>query len=477
MGNQRIYQSFVRTTPSQAGNSPFTARPPAVPARQNAQAPPTRKEGENEDFNRSKFEASGLQLQGERNSLIPVRQERLGGSQARMDDYWAQRLEKASRGSTQTTPEPENRTGLPDQLKAGVESFSGMSLDHVRVHYNSPKPAQVQSYAFAQGRDIHVAPGQAKHLQHEAWHVVQQAQGRVKPTRKVKDGVLGNDDQRLEHEADVMGAKAAAGAMQGGERWLAPHPDALERAETVLQSVKIPKTEYIGGDANESHIHQYSGGFHLKLGSHRFNIVQNGKVYAESLKMAKEALKNIEGKRAAWATEMLEMIDAMVAEYGGKQEESSEDEEDVKPGPSVHKAYGDPKPSKEGKALIEEGLSKGEYPPSRKKGKEPAHNEDLVGSSQSVSELLDDFKEESDQPPQKQSKKEAQEILDQQKPSSSQIRSKSPANKKKELVTPRESEKLKRRTGLTLSPGTLISIAVVLVALLAFYYGYGRSAR
>ena len=30
-----------------------------------------------------------------------------------------------------------NRTGLPDNLKNGIENLSGMSMDHVKVHYNS----------------------------------------------------------------------------------------------------------------------------------------------------------------------------------------------------------------------------------------------------------------------------------------------------------------------------------------------------
>ncbi|MBS1189275.1 MAG: hypothetical protein H6R10_1067 [Rhodocyclaceae bacterium] len=102
----------------------------------------------------------------------------------------------------------KNQTGLPDNLKAGVESLSGMSMDHVRVHYNSSQPAQLNALAYAQGTDIHVAPGQEQHLPHEAWHVVQQAQGRVKPTRQMKAGVPVNDDRGLEREADVMGAKA-----------------------------------------------------------------------------------------------------------------------------------------------------------------------------------------------------------------------------------------------------------------------------
>jgi hypothetical protein len=104
--------------------------------------------------------------------------------------------------------EQENRTGLPDQLKSGVENLSGMSMDHVKVHYNSPQPAQLNALAYAQGSDIHVAPGQEKHVPHEAWHVVQQAQGRVQPTTQMKEGTPVNNDPNLEHEADVMGAKA-----------------------------------------------------------------------------------------------------------------------------------------------------------------------------------------------------------------------------------------------------------------------------
>jgi len=101
-----------------------------------------------------------------------------------------------------------NRTGLPDQLKSGVESLSGMSLDDVRVHYSSPKPAQLNALAYAQGTDIHVAPGQERHLPHEAWHIVQQKQGRVRPTMQMKIGIPVNDDAGLEKEADVMGSRA-----------------------------------------------------------------------------------------------------------------------------------------------------------------------------------------------------------------------------------------------------------------------------
>lgn len=125
---------------------------------------------------------------------------------------------KAMDASPVQRQEKANNTGLPNQLKSGIESLSGMSMDNVKVHYNSDKPAQLNAHAYAQGTDIHVAPGQEQHLPHEAWHVVQQAQGRVKPTMQMKASVPVNDDPGLEHEADVMGAKAnALGSTEGAQ--------------------------------------------------------------------------------------------------------------------------------------------------------------------------------------------------------------------------------------------------------------------
>ena len=107
----------------------------------------------------------------------------------------------------QRFPIQRNGTGIPDGLKTGMEQVSGMSLDHVKVHYNSSKPASVQAHAYAQGNTVHLASGQEKHLPHELGHVIQQAQGRVKPTTEV-NGMKVNDSPALEKEADGMGAKA-----------------------------------------------------------------------------------------------------------------------------------------------------------------------------------------------------------------------------------------------------------------------------
>lgn len=115
--------------------------------------------------------------------------------------------EDTVQGQFDAPVQKKNETGMPDHLKAGIEELSGFSMDDVRVHYNSDKPATVQALAYTQGTDIHVAPGQERHLPHEAWHVAQQMAGRVEPTTEV-GGMPVNDNPALEHEADVMGAKA-----------------------------------------------------------------------------------------------------------------------------------------------------------------------------------------------------------------------------------------------------------------------------
>ena len=145
----------------------------------------------------------------------------------------------------------ENNTGLPDDLKTGIENLSGMSMDDVKVHYNSDKPAQLQAHAYAEGTDIHVGPGQEKHLPHEAWHVVQQKQGRVKPTVQMKGKVNVNDDAGLEKEADVMGEKAAqvvgngqnSGTVPGS---LVPAPmetSTVQRLEEVKQLYPVKQAD------------------------------------------------------------------------------------------------------------------------------------------------------------------------------------------------------------------------------------------
>ena len=100
-----------------------------------------------------------------------------------------------------------NKTGMSAQLKNGMETLSGMDLSDVRVHHNSAKPAQLNAHAYTQGAEIHMAPGQAKHLPHEVGHVVQQRLGRVRPTTQYAGQAI-NDSPVLERQATAWGKAA-----------------------------------------------------------------------------------------------------------------------------------------------------------------------------------------------------------------------------------------------------------------------------
>lgn len=171
-------------------------------------------------------------------------------------------------------PRP-NRTGLPDRLKAGVEALSGVAMDDVRVHRNSSAPAKLGALAYAQGTEIHLGPGQEEHLPHEAWHVVQQKQGRVQTTRRSKGGVGINDDPVLEREADSMPARsrrqasaptpAGAVASHASARLVQLQPITKEAAEEALAQHApafdaLPHTIITpwGNDPEDSNCHGYT---------------------------------------------------------------------------------------------------------------------------------------------------------------------------------------------------------------------------
>ncbi|MGK0413749.1 MAG: hypothetical protein ACJA1B_001957 [Polaribacter sp.] len=153
--------------------------------------------------------------------------------QAMADTYSAQQY--------QTIQRQENNTGLPDNLKSGMENLSGLSMDDVKVHRNSDKPAQLNAHAYAQGTDIHLGPGQEKHLPHELGHVVQQKEGRVKPTKQLKGKTNINDDKGLEKEADVLGNKA----LNYNEN------SAIQKKETINISTNVAQRD-VGDDVDST---------------------------------------------------------------------------------------------------------------------------------------------------------------------------------------------------------------------------------
>jgi hypothetical protein len=109
----------------------------------------------------------------------------------------------------------------------------------VRIHRGSTLPAEVRGASFTVGGDIHLGPGQEATLAHEAWHVVQQRQGRVAPTTRIRAAAV-NLSSALEHEADVMGRRARAMPI-GASRVPRPAQSAIS-APPVMQGFRIDKS-------------------------------------------------------------------------------------------------------------------------------------------------------------------------------------------------------------------------------------------
>lgn len=119
------------------------------------------------------------------------------------------KLDRQSAHSEAKSSNSPGKAPLPENIRTGAEQLSGHSMENVQVHQNSPEPQKIGANAFAIGNDIHLGPGGEKHLPHEVWHVVQQKQGRVKPTIQA-NGIGINNDDILEKEADQMGLKLSA---------------------------------------------------------------------------------------------------------------------------------------------------------------------------------------------------------------------------------------------------------------------------
>ncbi len=121
--------------------------------------------------------------------------------------------------SEDPSPSPiQAKTAGAGGALAKMERAFGQDFSKVRLFPDSRRAADMGAVAFTQGSDVHFSPGSWQPhsaagqalLGHELAHVVQQRQGRVKPTGRIGGAPL-NDSPTLEQEADRMGARAAAG--------------------------------------------------------------------------------------------------------------------------------------------------------------------------------------------------------------------------------------------------------------------------
>lgn len=196
----------------------------------------------------------------------------------------------------------ENKTGLPDNLKVGIENLSGYSMDDVKVHYNSEKPAQLQAHAYTQGTDIHLGPGEERHLPHEAWHVVQQKEGRVKPTMQMKDKVNINNVDGLEKEADIMGGRARRTDSQTHTNMAfdtspIPHHSLLQRPQRTHLDQVASSRRNIPTEAREVKSRRETDSvYNVQAGREPIQraVVVGGELWAVEENMANSPLNNLD---------------------------------------------------------------------------------------------------------------------------------------------------------------------------------------
>jgi hypothetical protein len=129
---------------------------------------------------------------------------------------------KAAPAAESIAPAPSGGgAALPRPVLTQMNDAFGTDFSAVRVHEGDRVPA-VGALAYAQGADVHFAPGQydrgstrgTELIGHELAHVVQQSQGRVAAGPLAKGAAI-NEDPALEREADEMGARAARGESVG----------------------------------------------------------------------------------------------------------------------------------------------------------------------------------------------------------------------------------------------------------------------
>lgn len=117
---------------------------------------------------------------------------------------FAEKTQKKQSGNQST--KQVNHTGIPTQLKERMEQSTGLSMDDVRVHYNSYLPEKLDALAYTCGNQVEISPGQEHCLPHELGHVVQQKLGLVRANAMHASGVAMNTEDALENQADEIGA-------------------------------------------------------------------------------------------------------------------------------------------------------------------------------------------------------------------------------------------------------------------------------
>jgi hypothetical protein len=141
---------------------------------------------------------------------------------------------------------------LPNELRGQMERTFGTDFSTVRYR-ETAAPEQLDADAFAQGEELHFAPGMfqpgtasgQRLIGHELAHVVQQRAGRVAAPQGHGGNI--NADAALEREADEHGELAARGEQIAGTP-----PDARLAGDGAVQLMRRQKPTKTKTDKTEA---------------------------------------------------------------------------------------------------------------------------------------------------------------------------------------------------------------------------------
>jgi len=146
MGYERTHSFQNKDSRTPEPTTQFRSRPFAAPVQMKPKEQQTPEDLENEAFNQNKFEAFGLQLKEESGMITPVEQERLGVLQAKMDDFWAQRQERASRSGfdiSKVSFTPREGQAAPQLQPMWRQGRQAVPMEGQRSPLNSPQQSLV----------------------------------------------------------------------------------------------------------------------------------------------------------------------------------------------------------------------------------------------------------------------------------------------------------------------------------------------
>lgn len=119
-------------------------------------------------------------------------------------------MEYAASSEINSTDEARS---VPSDLREEYEQKYNVRLDDVKIHYDSDKPDSFNAYAYTEGNNVYLGPGQEKYLSHELNHVIQQKQDMVSANQYL-NGRPVSIDPMLEAQADSgLGMNNAASSM------------------------------------------------------------------------------------------------------------------------------------------------------------------------------------------------------------------------------------------------------------------------